>query len=166
MAKQKTTFSCSNCTYQTIKWMGCCPECSEWNSFIEQHSAPAIPGSKMSAKSAGATLTMMQLNAVETAPVTRMYSGIGEWDRVVGSGIMPSSLIILTGDPGIGKSTLLLQICNGLAKDYIVYYFSTEESLQQVKQRAQRLECINDNLLFSDQADLETILATAQSQTP
>ena len=78
----------------------------------------------------------------------RMFSGIDEWDRVVGGGIMPSSLLILTGDPGIGKSTLLLQICNGLAKNHIVYYFSTEESLQQVKQRAQRLDCINDNLTF------------------
>ena len=165
MAKQKISFSCSNCSYQTIKWMGCCPECNEWNTFQEQHSAVPIPGSKVTQKS-GATVTMMQLNTVETIPAKRMFSGIHEWDRVVGGGIMPSSLLILTGDPGIGKSTLLLQICNGLAKDHIVYYFSTEESLQQVKQRAQRLDCINDNLLFSDQADLESIIATAQAQKP
>jgi len=165
MAKQKITFSCNNCTYQTVKWMGCCPECNEWNSFEEQKSAPIIPGAKAS-KSAGATITMMQLNSVETTPQKRMFSGIDEWDRVVGGGIMPSSLLILTGDPGIGKSTLLLQICNGLAKEHIVYYFSTEESLQQVKQRAQRLACINDNLLFSDQADLETIIATSQTDKP
>lgn len=167
MAKQKTTFSCSNCTYQTIKWMGCCPECNEWNSFQEQTTgATSIPGSKVAVRSGGATVIMMQLNTVETTPARRMLSGIQEWDRVVGYGIMPSSLIILTGDPGIGKSTLLLQICNGLAKDHVVYYFSTEESLQQVKQRAQRLDCINDNLLFSDQADLETIIATSQAQKP
>lgn len=168
MAKQKTTFSCSNCTYQTIKWMGCCPECSTWDSFQEQiiHAPTSIPGSKVAVRSGGATATMMQLNTVETIPTKRMQSGIEEWDRVVGHGIMPSSLIILTGDPGIGKSTLLLQICNGLARNHVVYYFSTEESLQQVKQRAQRLECINDNLLFSDQADLETIIATSQAQKP
>lgn len=167
MAKQKTTFSCSNCTYQTIKWMGCCPECNEWNSFQEQITSPTtIPGSKVAVRSGGATVTMMQLNTVETVPTKRMHSGIQEWDRVVGYGIMPSSLIILTGDPGIGKSTLLLQICNGLAREHVVYYFSTEESLQQVKQRAQRLDCINDNLLFSDQADLETIIATSQAQKP
>lgn len=168
MAKQKISYSCSSCTYQSIKWMGCCPECNEWNTFSEQITAPTttIPGSKVNPKTSGATVTMMQLNSVETTPAKRMLSNIDEWDRVVGGGIMPSSLIILTGDPGIGKSTLLLQICNGLAKDHMVYYFSTEESLQQVKQRAQRLECINDNLLFSDQADLETIIATSQSHKP
>ena len=83
---------------------------------------------------------MTQLNTVETVPVPNAcIRALHEWDRVVGGGIMPSSLLILTGDPGIGKSTLLLQICNGLAKNHMVYYFSTEESLQQVKQRAERL---------------------------
>lgn len=165
MSKQKTSFNCTSCTYQTVKWMGCCPECNEWNTFQEQKITPPIPGAKVG-KTGGATATMMQLNTVETAPQKRMFSGIDEWDRVVGGGIMPSSLLILTGDPGIGKSTLLLQICNGLAQHHVVHYFSTEESLQQVKQRAQRLECINDNLLFSDQADLETIIATSQAHKP
>lgn len=147
--------------------MGCCPECNAWDSFQEQITGgQAVPGSKVAVRSGGATATMMQLNTVETIPTKRMQSGIQEWDRVVGDGIMPSSLIILTGDPGIGKSTLLLQICNGLAREQMVYYFSTEESLQQVKQRAQRLECINDNLLFSDQADLETIIATSRAHKP
>lgn len=145
--------------------MGCCPECSEWNTFIENKSAPAIPGAKATARGITAA-TMTSLNSVDIMPEKRMFSGIHEWDRVVGGGIMPSSLLILTGDPGIGKSTLLLQICNGLAQSYTVYYFSTEESLQQVKQRAQRLDCIQDNLLFSDQADLETIIATSQAQKP
>ncbi len=145
--------------------MGCCPECNEWNTFEQNKIAPAaIPGAK--AATGGASITMMQLNSVETTPQKRMLSGIDEWDRVIGGGIMPSSLLILTGDPGIGKSTLLLQICNGLARNHRVYYFSTEESLHQVKQRAQRLDCINDNLLFSDHADLETIIATAQAQKP
>ena len=95
-----------------------------------------------------------------------MHSGIDEWDRVVGGGIMPSSLIILTGDPGIGKSTLLLQLSHNLAKSYSVYYFSTEESLQQVKQRARRLQCLGNDLLFSDRAELETIIATALEKKP
>jgi DNA repair protein RadA/Sms len=165
MSKQKISYSCTNCTYQTIKWLGCCPECNEWNSFEQNQVAAPIPGTKM-VKSAGASITMMPLDTVSTVSVQRMHTGIAEWDRVVGDGIMPSSLIILTGDPGIGKSTLLLQICNGLAQNHRVYYFSTEESLTQVKQRAQRLACINSNLLFSDQADLETIIATAQAQKP
>jgi Predicted ATP-dependent serine protease len=95
-----------------------------------------------------------------------MLSGISEWDRVVGGGIMPSSLIILTGDPGIGKSTLLLQISNNLAQNYTVFYFSSEESLNQVKNRAERLGCINDNLLFSDKADLESIIEISKNQKP
>ena len=95
-----------------------------------------------------------------------MQSGIHEWDRVVGSGITPGSLIILTGDPGIGKSTLLLQVANKLAKNYQVIYFSTEESLQQVKQRADRLSCIDGQLFFSDQAELITIITTTEQYKP
>ena len=169
MSKNKVIYACSACSYQSVKWMGCCPECSQWNTLEENQTIThAIPGSKLSLAKSGAikTIVMQQLSTVETTMKPRMLSGIDEWDRVVGGGIMPSSLIILTGDPGIGKSTLLLQICNRLAKNYSVFYFSTEESLQQVKQRAQRLECINENLMFSDQADLETILSTAQQYKP
>lgn len=109
---------------------------------------------------------MINLSTVTSTNQARMLSGIGEWDRVMGGGIVPSSLIILTGDPGIGKSTLLLQICNHLARQYRVFYFSTEESLQQVKLRAERLGCITNNLLFSDSAELHTIIETAQQDTP
>lgn len=169
MSKNKVVYACSSCSYQSVKWMGCCPECSQWNTFEENQTLThTVPGSKFAPAKSGAlkTLSMTQLSTVETTMKPRMLSGIDEWDRVVGGGIMPSSLIILTGDPGIGKSTLLLQICNKLAKNYSVFYFSTEESLQQVKQRAQRLECINENLMFSDQADLETILSTSQHHKP
>lgn len=169
MSKNKIVYACSSCSYQSVKWMGCCPECSQWNTLEENQTIThAIPGSKLTLAKSGAikTVVMQQLSTVEATMKPRMLSGIDEWDRVVGGGIMPSSLIILTGDPGIGKSTLLLQICNRLAKNYSVFYFSTEESLQQVKQRAQRLECINENLMFSDQADLETILTTAQQYKP
>ena len=109
---------------------------------------------------------MTQLSSIPDQKQQRIFSGIQEWDRVVGGGIMPSSFLILTGDPGIGKSTLLLQISNKLAAQHTVYYFSTEESLQQVKLRAERLGCINDKLLFSDQASLHTIIATAQKDKP
>lgn len=162
MSRQKTAFSCTNCTYQTIKWIGCCPECKEWNSFTEITVGPL--GTKKQA--ARENIRLVQLNTVETKERERLKSGIKEWDRVVGGGIMPSSLIILTGDPGIGKSTLLLQICNELAKEYMVYYFSTEESLGQVKQRAQRLQCTHDKLLFSDQSNLESIIQIAQEHRP
>lgn len=163
MSKQKTSFSCTSCSYQTIKWQGCCPDCNEWNSFIENKtSTTPISGAQKTAVS----ISMTELNAVDVSKKPRILSGIGEWDRVVGGGIMPSSLLILTGDPGIGKSTLLLQISNQLAQNCGVYYFSTEESLGQVKQRAERLGCINKNLLFSDRAALEEIIATAQQDRP
>lgn len=163
MSKQKNFFSCSHCSYQTIKWLGCCPECKSWDSFLEQVPvASAIKGKTNNSAQA----TMVSLDTIDTQSQPRMLSNIQEWDRVIGGGIVPGSLLIITGDPGIGKSTLLLQICNGLAQNYVVFYFSTEESLAQVKQRAHRLGCLNKNLLFSDQADLETIIATTQTQKP
>lgn len=165
MSKQKTFFSCSDCNYQTLKWIGCCPECKAWNTITE--SAPPASTAFGARKAAPASrVAMTHLADVPTQKQSRMFSGIAEWDRVVGGGIMPSSLLILTGDPGIGKSTLLLQICNRLAEQYRVFYFSTEESLNQVKLRAERLECTKELLLFSDKAQLEEILATAEAEKP
>ena len=164
MVKTKTSYSCTSCTYKAVKWMGCCPECNEWNTFVET-TITSAPLSK-AASSSGQVALMTPLRETPGKPKERMFSGIEEWDRVLGGGIMPHSLIILTGDPGIGKSTLLLQISNRLAEQYTVFYFSTEESLQQVHQRAQRLGTIHDKLLFSDQADLQTIVATAQAEKP
>lgn len=161
MAKQKISYSCTNCNYQTPKWLGCCPECNEWNTLEEARHTTG--SSKISS---GAIITPTMLSAVELLPKKRMLSGIAEWDRVMGDGIMPSSLLVLTGDPGIGKSTLLLQVSDQLSRNYTVYYFSTEESLQQVKLRAHRLKCDTGQLFFSDQANLETIIATAQHHRP
>ena len=166
MAKNKTSFTCTNCTYTTLRWLGCCPECKSWDSFNEQQTSPTTGGHKNGSSSHSATTTMVELDSVDITPKKRMLSGIKEWDRVMGDGIMPSSLIILTGDPGIGKSTLLLQISHSLAKNYTVYYFSTEESLQQVKQRSDRLGYVESPLLFSDQADLETIINTVKNDRP
>lgn len=163
MSKKKTSYTCSTCNYQTLRWMGCCPECNEWNTLAEVVSVATTGGTK---KSPSQCVTMMTLDAIDAKMRPRMLSGIKEWDRVVGNGIMPSSLIVLTGDPGIGKSTLLLQISNQLANSYRVFYFSSEESLQQVKGRAERLGCHNKTLLFSDQADLEAIIMTAQKEKP
>ena len=165
MAKQKVWYSCNKCTYQTPKWIGCCPECKQWNTFQEEKQFTSIAGRSSSIKHISTT-RLTRLQSVDSTPQKRMLSGISEWDRVIGSGIMPSSLLILTGDPGIGKSTLLLQVANQLSQKYIVYYFSTEESLQQVKLRAQRLGCAKGNLLFSDQSELETIVATSKKDSP
>ncbi len=161
MSKQKVAYACNNCSYHTVKWLGCCPECKHWNSLEEIQPSRLSKGSQ---KAIQAT-TMLQLDAIESTSTIRMCTGIAEWDRVMGNGIMPSSLIVLTGDPGIGKSTLLLQVSNKLAQQYRVFYFSTEESLQQVKLRAERLEC-NNKLFFSDHADLLQAIATAEQEKP
>ncbi len=116
--------------------------------------------------SSAAPARLIHLTEIDSSQTERMVSGIEEFDRVVGDGLMPSSLLILTGDPGIGKSTLLLQVANNLAKNYRVFYFSSEESLAQVKQRATRLHCIEKNLFFSDQAELEVIVSTTKHEKP
>lgn len=146
--------------------MGCCPECNEWNSLTEVKPAVSTNVGTMRLSGSGTATTMHSLSTITTANKSRMFTGIDEWDRVMGGGIMPSSLIVLTGDPGIGKSTLLLQIAHQLARAYRVFYFSTEESLQQVKVRAERLNCLHENLLFSDQAELVTIITTAELEKP
>lgn len=159
--KEKSIHICTQCNYKSIKWLGCCPECKTWDSFDVE-----VVAHKSNKKITNNHATLVRLEDVSIPQQARLLSGIGEWDRVMGGGIMPSSLIMLTGDPGIGKSTLLLQIAYHLAYHQRIFYFSTEESIQQVKQRAERLSCMHNNILFSDQSDLETILTTAQQEKP
>src|SRR5579863_1804021 len=150
--KHKTSFTCSQCNYITIKWLGCCPECNEWNSLVENTIRTGATKAYDSTKPAH----LVSLASIDTKQQPRVFSGIGEWDRVVGGGLVPGSLIVITGDPGIGKSTLLLQVAQHIATNKRVFYFSTEESLQQIKQRAERLprNTANNDLLFSDTAEL------------
>jgi DNA repair protein RadA/Sms len=159
--KQKTIYKCTNCNYQPPKWVGCCPECNEWESIVGTEVAQ-----KSGKKLVTGSTSMVHLSQITTTHTERMLSGVYEWDRVLGGGIMPGSFLILTGDPGIGKSTLLLQVANQLAQKYRVFYFSSEESLEQVKLRADRLGCDAPSLFFSDQAKLELIIGTAQEEKP
>ncbi|MBU1007898.1 DNA repair protein RadA [Candidatus Dependentiae bacterium] len=164
MAKEKKTYCCSNCGCKTSKWVGCCPTCGEWNSFIEERITTEV---KESGCRSGEPVKLFSIDAIQTEQHERMCSGVQEWDRVLGGGILPGSFLILTGDPGIGKSTLLLQIANALAQaGRKVLYFSSEESLQQVKNRACRLGVTSHNILFSDQANLEGIVATGKAEKP
>jgi len=170
--KAKKSYICSRCSYKSIKWLGCCPDCNEWNACTEVVSY--VPTSTIRAE-VGRT-SMVSLQSIKQTTEKRILTNIQEWDRVMGGGIVPSSFIVLTGDPGIGKSTLLLQISHNLSRDYKVYYFSTEESLQQILQRARRLKCVQQEqdskkkeenaLLCSDQSNLETIIAIAQQDKP
>ena len=165
----KTQYKCTNCQYISIKWAGCCSGCGEWNSLIEG----AVALSKQRSSLRTQTVASLSLGAelislanIPSGTAKRFFSDIREWDRVLGGGILAGSFIILTGDPGIGKSTLLLQVADRLAKDQRVFYFSSEESLQQLKARAQRLNVHAENLLFSDQANLERIIAAAVEHKP
>ncbi len=158
MTKVKTNYRCTNCDYTSFKWIGCCPTCNEWNSLVEEKKTF---GAKAS------SIPLVTLDKIENKPQKRMTTDIKEWDRVMGGGILPGSFIILTGDPGIGKSTLLLQVAEKISAQHKVFYFSAEESLQQVKNRAQRLGIASDeNLLFSDQACLENIIQTSVQEKP
>jgi DNA repair protein RadA/Sms len=171
MAKNSLVYLCSNCGHSSIKWIGCCPTCKEWNSFIEEKPTPSPLGINGSKKSFGRTspvetLTLRPLQDIEFSEQQRMLSTVAEWDTVLGGGIMPGSLLALTGDPGIGKSTLLLHVAHKLAERYTVFYFSSEESLEQVKLRALRIGSMSSTLLFSDRANIESIILTAQEKKP
>lgn len=167
MAKQSSRFICTQCRYISLRWIGCCPNCKEWETF--QQEVQAVLQSTRSSNGQTphtAPVTMTCLQNLSKLQDERLESDIREWDRVVGGGLMRGSLSIVTGDPGIGKSTLMLQMSNQIAKKYRVFYFSTEESLSQVKQRADRLSCQSPQLLFSDEANLEQIITTAEQEKP
>ncbi len=162
MAKQKIEFNCSLCGYRPPKWVGCCPSCNEWGSVAEL--TPSM--TTKDALFAKVPTKLIALEEVSLQQHQRILSGVGEWDRVLGGGIMPGSFLILTGDPGIGKSTLLLQIAHDLAGKHRVIYISSEESLEQIRLRAERLGCLTNTLLCSDQAQLESIIALCEQHKP
>ncbi len=166
MAKIKIVFYCTECGHESLKWLGCCPGCSTWNSFVEKKTAKVDDQSFVKYVNTEKSKTPVLLNEIESIEKPRMLSGIDEWDRVVGGGIIPGSFIVVTGDPGVGKSTLLLQIAQGLASRHIIQYFSSEESLTQVKQRAIRLGVDSNNIFFSDESGLENIVEHIKNQKP
>src|SRR5699024_7506926 len=138
MAKsKKTVYFCQNCGYECAKWMGQCPGCREWNTFVEETVSPLSQG-KSSRKSTELPKPM-GLEEISLTEDSRKSSRIEELDRVLGGGIVQGSLVLVGGDPGIGKSTLLLQMCRHLAEQQVeVLYISGEESLRQIKMRAMR----------------------------
>lgn len=154
MAKNKTAFVCSSCGYQSVKWSGKCPSCNEWNTLEEQiiieNSKKASPDSLKTNIAASA------LNDIDIIDEHRYVTGIKEFDRVLGGGIVKGSVVLLGGDPGIGKSTILLQVCNAL-KNLKILYISGEESPVQIKLRANRLGVLNENLLVMSHTDTEEV---------
>ena len=164
MAKgKKTVFFCQNCGYESVKWMGQCPGCQQWNTFVEESVTEASSGKKQQRS----RKQPVSLAEIQTEKEERTATGIGELDRVLGGGIVGGSLLLVGGDPGIGKSTLLLQVCRLLSlAGKKVLYISGEESLRQIKLRAQRLGSFNDNLLLLCETNLTDIREAAQKQKP
>ena len=164
MAKgKKTVFFCQNCGHEESKWLGQCPMCKEWNTFVEERVTMA----KTAAVKDRKELRAVPLSQVQTEAEERVSTHINELDRVLGGGIVPGSLILVGGDPGIGKSTLLLQVCRELARtEKKVLYISGEESLRQIKLRAQRMGEFTEYLLLLCETNLELIRQAIERERP
>lgn len=164
MSKIKTFFQCQTCSYSSPKWLGKCPDCNSWNSFAEER---AEAGPRHSARKAKERGEPVSLRAIEDTAEYRLPTGIQEFDRVLGGGVVPGSVILVGGDPGIGKSTLLLQALSGLSRHAgKMLYISGEESLQQIKIRADRLSVRDEDIILLAETSLEDILDAAQETAP
>ncbi len=170
MAKAKVTsmFFCQECGYESVKWMGQCPGCHAWNTLVEERITPSVAGSlqgkSMSLRTDNKPLAFSEISMKEEA---RFTTKIGEFDRVLGGGVVPGSLMLVGGDPGIGKSTLLLQVCRNLAEaGHKVLYISGEESLTQIKMRAVRIGEFNDHLSLLCETNLDVIEKVLLKENP
>ena len=165
MAKLKTVFFCTECGNETPKWQGKCPSCGAWNTLEEHIERPAAPGRSRSITS-GDAKKPKTISQVDSGVEIRFSTGMGELDRVLGGGAVAGSLVLVGGAPGIGKSTLLLQICNALCAERKVLYVSGEESERQLKLRAQRLGVAPENLFIFAENRLSDILASVEQIAP
>ena len=165
MSKVKSVYICSECGYESAKWSGKCPSCGEWNTMNEEVRDYSKPASKAAARPVSYAAPV-QVNDISTNDEIRYKTGLNELDRVMGGGIVKGSLVLLGGDPGIGKSTILLQICEHLGKELKILYVSGEESKRQLKLRADRLGVDSDNLYILTQTDVEMICETIRQDKP
>lgn len=171
MAKKSTIFFCQNCGYESAKWMGQCPACKEWNTLVEESVVTGKAGkSSKKTESLAARIHEAQpvkLSGIKTESEIRTMTGFEELDRVLGGGIVAGSLVLVGGDPGIGKSTILLQVCKNLTeKGKKVLYISGEESLQQIKLRASRIGSFGEEMLLLCETSLETIQGVIERVQP
>lgn len=164
MAKEKTLFFCKECGYEVTKWQGQCPGCHAWNTLTE---APAAKGGKRKMRVQSPDAKAFRINEIETQEESRKPTGMPELDRVLGGGIVPGSLILVGGDPGIGKSTLLLQMCRLLSwQKRKVLYVSGEESARQIKMRAERIGEFTDDLYLFSETCMGTVLQVVEEVRP
>ncbi len=164
MAGLKTIFTCTNCDAQHPKWSGRCSECGSWGTLQEQVSDSKEEKKELVKKLGKADL--IDLNSITNRSLSRLITGFGEIDRVLGGGIVPGSLVLLGGEPGIGKSTLVAQIADAIGQNYQTVYASGEESAGQVKARLERLKCNLKNIKFISETNVDKIIASANSAKP
>lgn len=167
--KLKTVYICSQCGHESSKWNGKCPSCGEWNTFEEEvvETASKSTGKAVSAiKTIDLTSKIVSLSGVDVEDDVRYSTGIGELNRVLGGGLVKGSLVLLGGEPGIGKSTMLLQICKYLGENYTILYISGEESIRQIKLRAQRLGVDTENLSLLSTNDARAAADTISMHKP
>ena len=164
--KSKTVFLCSNCGNETPKWQGRCPACGMWNT-LQEYTPPAAASPKTAA-ARGSVLAPQpkRLEEIHSSDELRFTTGLSELDRVLGGGAVRGSLVLVSGAPGIGKSTLLLQICKQISQGMRVLYVSGEESERQLKLRAERLNVTQGELLLLCETSLDNILAAAEEARP
>lgn len=167
MAKVKSVYVCNQCGYETSKWNGKCPSCGEWNTFEECQTTTHKAASGSSVSIRDISDSILNISAVDASfDEVRYSTGLNELDRVLGGGLVKGSLVLLGGEPGIGKSTLLLQICEHMGEDHTILYVSGEESVRQIKLRAQRLGVKNENLYLLAQTECEAICSVIAKEKP
>ena len=167
VTKNRSIYVCANCGYETPKWYGRCPDCGEWNTITEEvRQQVAVSNTAKLAAQAAPKVSYTCLSEISSDDSQRYKTGVGELDRVLGGGIVAGSVMLLSGDPGIGKSTLLLQICQCLCRDLKILYVSGEESARQLKLRANRLGVTGNDLYISATTDIESLMETVRQLTP
>ena len=169
VTKNKSVYVCQSCGYESAKWYGRCPDCGEWNSMTEEVRQQVSSAKSRSAGGSAPAVresTVKKLSEISSDDSQRYVTGVGELDRVLGGGIVAGSVTLLSGDPGIGKSTLLLQICEYLCEGLKILYVSGEESARQLKLRANRLGVASDNLYICATTDIESVLETVRRLSP
>ena len=163
-SKAKAVYVCQNCGYENPKWYGKCPHCGEWGTMEEELHLPEGSGTSLKRKETAAV--PLKISEIETRGEHRYQTGLSEFDRVLGGGLVKGSVVLLSGDPGIGKSTILLQVCETLGKTRTVLYASGEESAHQIKLRADRLGVSSENLSVLCDTDCELVCETIHTMKP